>query len=199
MKNRNKRGIIPLLLGVVLLLCAGFLTAYNIWDDHRAQTAVGQILENMVLPTQAEETEALPLYLQYPNMDMPVQNIDGNYYIGVLELPTLGLQLPVLSELTDYNLTISPCRYAGSAYLNNLIIGAHNYTSHFSHLRDLSYGDPIYFTDTDGNRFTYTVTEIELLSPTAVEEMKSGNWPLTLFTCTVGGASRVTVRCETAA
>ena len=38
--------------------------------------------------------------------------------------------------------------------------------------------------------------EIERLRPTAVKEMTSGDWDLTLFTCTVGGQSRVTVRCE---
>ena len=32
-----------------------------------------------------------------------------------------------------------------------------------------------------------------------VEEMLSGGWALTLFTCTLGGRTRVTVRCEEAA
>jgi len=36
----------------------------------------------------------------------------------------------------------------------------------------------------------------EVLLPTAVEEMTAGEWDLTLFTCTLGGRSRVTVRCE---
>jgi sortase A len=37
---------------------------------------------------------------------------------------------------------------------------------------------------------------LEILRPTAVEEMISGDWDLTLFTCTIGGATRVTIRCE---
>ena len=37
--------------------------------------------------------------------------------------------------------------------------------------------------------------ELETLSPFAIEEMTGGNWDLTLFTCTVGGQYRVTVRC----
>ena len=47
----------------------------------------------------------------------------------------------------------------------------------------------------DGNLFTYEMAERETLMPTSVEEMTSGDWDLTLFTCTVGGQSRVTVRC----
>jgi len=37
---------------------------------------------------------------------------------------------------------------------------------------------------------------VETLQPTAVEEMCSGDWDLTLFTCTLGGKFRVTVRCD---
>lgn len=37
---------------------------------------------------------------------------------------------------------------------------------------------------------------MEQLERTAIEEMESGDWDLTLFTCTVDGAARVTVRCQ---
>ena len=48
----------------------------------------------------------------------------------------------------------------------------------------------------DGNVFSYKVGEIITLQPEAVEEMTESDWDLTLFTCTIGGATRVTVRCE---
>lgn len=48
----------------------------------------------------------------------------------------------------------------------------------------------------DGMVYTYTVTVVDVLSPSAVEDMTSGDYDLTLFTCTYGGASRVTVRCD---
>ena len=90
---------------------------------------------------------------------------------------------------------ISPCRYEGSIYLDNMVICGHNYSTHFGTLKELDAGDLVFFTDMDGNLFEYAVAETEILQPTAVEEMTSGNWDLTLFTCTVGGATRVTVRC----
>ena len=40
------------------------------------------------------------------------------------------------------------------------------------------------------------MTELELLWPEQTEEMLSGEWDLTLFTCTLGGRQRVTVRCD---
>ena len=42
----------------------------------------------------------------------------------------------------------------------------------------------------------YKMVERETLNPTDIEGMESGNWDLTLFTCTVGGQSRVTIRFE---
>ncbi|HIX11183.1 MAG TPA: sortase, partial [Candidatus Agathobaculum pullistercoris] len=60
----------------------------------------------------------------------------------------------------------------------------------------LNTGDTVTFTDVDGNQFTYAVSLIEDLPGTAIEEMQAGEWDLTLFTCTLGGRSRVTVRCE---
>ena len=54
----------------------------------------------------------------------------------------------------------------------------------------------MYFTDADGNVHCYAVAAVDVLDPTAVEEMTAGEFDLTLFTCTYGGKSRVTVFCD---
>lgn len=48
----------------------------------------------------------------------------------------------------------------------------------------------------DGGIFSYKVVEINVLAPTAVEEMISGEYDLTLFTCTYSRKDRIAVRCE---
>ena len=63
-------------------------------------------------------------------------------------------------------------------------------------LSNLQEGDIITFTDAVGNVFTYSVVGIEILQPEEVDDMTSGQWSLILFTCTYGGAGRVTVRCR---
>ena len=42
----------------------------------------------------------------------------------------------------------------------------------------------------------YRVVVLDILSPDAIEEMTAGDFDLTLFTCTYGGQSRVTVYCN---
>ena len=89
-----------------------------------------------------------------------------------------------------------PAMTRSSVYTDDLVIAGHNYRSHFGKLVNLTEGDEITFTDVDGNVFFYEVAARETLMPTAVEEMTSGDWDLTLFTCTFSGSNRTTLRCE---
>lgn len=196
-------------IGLLLLAAALFLTVHNLWSDAKASISANMVLEQLnpdiqknagmsltALPSGESLEEAyFPDYILNPEMDMPEEEVDGQKYIGVLKIPVLSLELPIISEWSYPRLRIAPCRYAGSAYLNNMVIAAHDYYSHFGRLKSMSQGDEVIFTDMDGNIFRYEVAELETLSSTAVEEMTSGDWDLTLFTCTVGGQSRVTVRC----
>ena len=189
-------------IGILCLLAAFCLTAYNIWSDAQAgETAdsalqqMKQFQEDTVQDTVNPSEEEIPDYILNPEMDMPTQEIDGQDYIGMLVIESLGLSLPIISEWSYPRLRIAPCRYAGSAYLDNMVIAAHNYKSHFGHLKNLSQGDTVTFTDIDGNIFNYQVVEIETLPPYSIQEMTGGDWDLTLFTCTIGGQARVTIRC----
>lgn len=186
-------------IGILCLLAAFCLTAYNIWSDAQAGETADSALQQMKQfqeDTVNPSEEEIPDYILNPEMDMPTQEIDGQDYIGTLVIESLGLSLPIISEWSYPRLRIAPCRYAGSAYLDNMVIAAHNYKSHFGHLKNLSQGDTVTFTDIDGNVFNYQVVEIETLPPYSIQEMTSGDWDLTLFTCTIGGQARVTIRCE---
>lgn len=201
----NKHSKTCTVIGLLLLAVAFCLTAYNFLSDKKAGDSASMVLEQMS-PMPEEDREKIPEtfgpdtstpdYLLNPNMDMPEEEIDGQRYIGVLRIPSLSLELPVISKWSYQGLQIAPCRYDGSAYQNNLVIAAHNYASHFGNLGQLSQGDEITFTDMDGNIFFYEVASLETLSPYAVEDMTEGGWALTLFTCTVGGQARVAVRCS---
>ncbi len=189
----RKEGNLWMLLGLLLLAAALCLTGYNLWEAYQAEKSARQVLSQM--DAQLPELSALPAYLVAPEMEMPILTIDGHDYIGYLYIPGLDLSLPVMSQWSYPNLKLAPCRYSGSAYLDNLIIAGHNYKKQFGVLKNLQLGDKIVFTDMDRNSFTYAVSEILVLEPTAVEELQAGDWDLTLFTCTPGGQSRVTVRC----
>ena len=213
--SRKQEGLLLITIGLLLIAAALFLVSYNVYGELRAEQAAKQAATQLdaYLPAEAapeaptdpvedqdplvrDERTVIPDYVLSPNMEMPVETINGIDYIGVLRIPALELELPIISEWNYPNLKSAPCRYSGSAYLNNLILCGHNYASHFGSLKTLSEGDIATFTDIDGNVFIYKMVERETLNPTDIEGMESGNWDLTLFTCTVGGQSRVTIRFE---
>lgn len=198
---RTKIGPIFMVLGLLLLAGAFGLSAYNKWDENRAggtATEAVQMLRTRTpnLHVLDPEGELIPNYVLDPEREMPIIEIDGNEYVGFLDIPVLELSLPVMAEWSYPNLKLSPCRFTGSVYKDDMVIAAHNYQRHFGGLKTLEIGDEVRFTDGDGNIFTYEVSSLEQLLPTQVEEMiEGGGGDLTLFTCTIGGAQRVTVRC----
>ena len=144
---------------------------------------------------EMKEEGSTPDYVLNPDMNMPEVNVDDISCIGVLEIPSISLTLPVGSKYSDEILREIPCRYYGSVYTDNMVIAGHNYISHFGKLSQLTERDAIIFTDVEGHTFTWYVDAIEALHSTDVEGMTEGKWPLTLFTCTMDGQNRITVRC----
>ena len=189
-------------IGKVCLLSALLLHLYNIYDNMNQDQNQKQILEQYIQETNHQQDTSfiqIPDYQLNPEMEMPEVSLPGLEEagcIGIIEIPSINIKLPVLSTWSYSLLKKAPCRYTGSIYLDNMVIAAHNSEAHFKKLSNLQEGDIVTFTDAVGNVFTYTVAGIELLQPDEVDNMTNGQWPLTLFTCTYGGASRVTVRCE---
>ena len=205
--KRKTFGDLLIVLGMLLLAAALALVGQNFAAQEQAESSSREVLMQLEIPepTTAQNTadqSEMPVkpelsdYRLNPRMPMPETEIDGIAYIGTLEIPALGLELPIISSTTNAYLKIAPCRYQGSAYEDNLIIGAHNYDAHFGRLKTLSYGDEIIVTDLDGNVFSYLVADMEILQPNQTADLVGGGWPLTLYTCTVGGKTRVVIRCE---
>lgn len=208
---KRKLGILCMILGAVFLSGAMGLLLSNRQEAEKAQKASAELIPRLEqaiehnlaiqesLPQQ--ETELLipgtPLEMIDPeDLKMTEVEIDGHSYIGYLQIPVLNLQLPVMSGW-DYNkLQIAPCRFCGTTKGKNLVLLAHNYPNHFGTIYQLQPGDELMFVDMEGKITVYKVVATDVVAPTAVEEVTAGDFHLTLFTCTYGGTSRVTVYCD---
>ena len=205
MTDRQKRGIIFMIAGAVLVILALSLFIWNQQDSQRAGKEASDILRKLQ-KTESDrtpdsesdsggDTEQERLPDPYAD-EMDTAAVDGRFYIGTIAIPALELELPVMEEWSYDRLQIAPCRYSGSVNMGDLVIAAHNYSSHFGRLSELSPGDQILFTDIYGITTAYRVENMQVLAPTEIEKMISGEYDLTLFTCTYGGRSRYTVRCK---
>lgn len=208
-KIAKHRGAALIIIGIVLIIGAASLTAYNLWENYQAESVSEKIMaeldktrfEIIQQKKEIEQVEQKPdpfaeIDEPDPNRDMPTIEIDGHEYIGSLTIPPLEVEFPVTADWSYDLMRIATCRYSGTVYLDNLVICAHNYDNFFRKLDKLQKDDEIVFTDVEGNKYKYRVIETEVLQPTAVEEMTTGSWDLTLFTCNYWGNVRVAVRCE---
>ena len=205
----KKLGIFCLLLGVCCLISSVGLLVHNHLEENRADNASDSLLQEVQeiiitpLPeNNYEEEDSQNETAAYENTvidapkEMPVIQVDGYNCIGVLSIPVLELELPVLTDWSYAKLKIAPCHYYGTYFESDFVIAAHNYQSHFGRLPQLQPKDLVLFTDVSGTTRCYEVVLIETLPGNATEEMITSGFDLSLYTCTSGGSNRVTVRCN---
>lgn len=197
-------GIVCMVLGVACLLGAVGVMLYNRQDEEAACAASDDLLEDVQIliesNDQEQETPREPVVTEdtpaaVPT-EMPTVKVDGYDCIGILSIPVLDLELPILADWSYAKLKKAPCHYYGTYYEPNFVIAGHNYKSHFRKLSQLQSGDLVIFTDVTGQPHYYEVALLETMQKEATLEMITSGFDLSLYTCTPGGASRVTVRCK---
>lgn len=202
---RRSLGIVCMLLGIVLLGGAIGLLVMNRQEAEQAEQASAELmpqLDRVIRENSAEQEPddlipGIPPEMMDPeDRKMTEAEIDGNSYIGYLAIPALGLELPVMADWDYEKLRISPCRFCGTTIEQNLVVIAHNYRRHFGTIDSLQPGDAVIFVDMDSITTHYEVVATDVVDPNAVEEVTSGDFALTLVTCTYGGQTRVVVYCD---
>lgn len=201
---KKRFGTCFIAIGTALLIAALSIVLYNLSQDkssgERAHKILAELKSEIPEDKHIQSTESQDLFSEYDtvqNKTEPTAEADDHSCIGIISVPSLGIELPVLSSWSYADLKISPCRYKGTADGGDLIIAAHNYRSHFGGLSGLVTGDRINFTDVNGKVYEYETIQTETIVGEDIELMEFGasdEWDITLFTCTLSGRSRVTVR-----
>ena len=194
---RKTKAIIFIAIGAALIISALLLFGFNKNEDNMAGEASRQAVAE--IKTQIDQNSA-DVSINDANLDpeMPVCEIDGYEYVGYITIPSIEIDLPVMAQWDYDRLKIAPCRQFGSSRTDDLVIAAHNYSSHFGNIDELKEGDSIIFTDMEGIVNTYVVEKTNTLEPTDVDKVENSGYDLVLYTCTYGGKTRVTVFCNRA-
>lgn len=130
---------------------------------------------------------------------------DGTEYttVGTINIPTIDVNYPILSETTDKLLKVSVCKFWGSNpnEVGNLCIAGHNYRNSrfFSKVPKLVVGDIIEITDLSGKTLKYTVYDKFTVDPTDVNctsQVTNEKKIVTLITCTNDNKQRVIVKAK---
>lgn len=143
-----------------------------------------------------------------PALDLSAYGLDNNEAIGVLQIPSIDVCLPIYSGASYGNLA------KGAAVLSqtslpiggdntNCVIGAHRGWNAEDYLRDVEevqLGDEVTVTNF-WSELRYTVVEIKVIDPDDIAQIliQEGRELLTVFTChpyASGGRYRYLLICE---
>lgn len=190
-KKRN----IPLMLGIVLLVGAmGLVLFSQVQGDlasRRAQSLVTEI--EALLP---EKTKGIPE--DRADRSMPVLQVEGMDFSGILEVPAFGVALPIYSQWDTGKLSSFPCRYFGNVYDGSLIVGGSDRKGQFDFCGRIDIGNAVVVTDMTGAQYIYTVHTVERSKKADADTLVAEGNSLTLFMKDAYAMEYIIVRCAMA-
>lgn len=139
------------------------------------------------------------------NENEEVKTIDLEYkgykVIGLIEIPAIELDYPIIEKTTQNTMNISISRFAGgdvNEYGNISLAGHNNYNgTMFGKNNKLKNGDKIILTDLTGRIIEYEIYKIFTTNPndTTILETEDENIrEVTLITCKNGRSNRLIIK-----
>ena len=151
-----------------------------------------------------EVKEEKPKILEKFNVEYTTDRGTKYRIDAILNIPSLGIYYPVISETTDELLKISLNKFWGGEpnSVGNYCIVGHNYDGKdilFGKLNKIQIGDIVELEDKTGVRLQYKVYNTYIVKPTDVactSQITNGRKEMTLITCADGGKTRLIVKCR---
>ncbi len=183
-------------LGALLMLAAALLVGKNLHEQSAAAGRSRELLEQAERQMATAARQDPEGGESTPDSD-PASLWDGYDIAGILSLPDLGLELPVLADYSDDLLKVSICVFdeTGTPEDGSLILAGHNYRAYFGRLSQLSVGAEVRYRPTAGEEILYHVAELTEIDADDGDALMEGSWDLTLVTCNLDMSKRILARC----
>lgn len=181
---------------ICLILIIGIIVAVGIFIFKSRMENTTNIMDTMANESPQENVVDDELVVQE-------YNIDGKNYevIGVLNIPSLEIEYPVLSTTSTELLKVSLNKYWGPNpnKPGNFCILGHNYNDSrfFGKLNKIKEKDFIQLTDMKGDTLNYYVYDTFTVNPDNTDctsQLTEGRTEITLITCTATGKQRFVVK-----
>lgn len=194
MKTQSKRIVskICIFTGSCLLVAAFFLPFLWQWGA-RSSEAKMEAYVNTIRMLIPEPQSAVPESRR--DNAMPILSVHGTDFVGILEIPRYGSVLPVGANWGK--VSNHPCRLYGSVYDRTLQIGGTSQKGQYDFYREISAGDAVYFTDMEGNRYAYAVTDIRYEKHADQTALQRKDAALTLFIKNIYAFEYIVIFCNT--
>lgn len=208
---------IVFILSVLVVLSLIIFVVYSEYDKRKGEAISKQILDNiantdttvinddtLVVALNDGVEEVQPKQLEKFNTVYKTNSGKEYKVDSVLNIPSLEIRYPVLSESSDDLLKISLNKFWGGEpnSVGNYCIVGHNYDGKdifFGKLNKIQNGDIVELEDKTGKVLQYKVYNKFIVQPTDVactSQLTNGKKEMTLITCSDGGKTRLVVKCR---
>lgn len=205
MKNNNKKLLIYKILLVLLLILAVIVIVLIVKKHKERQfyeeenKKVLQEFKEAIMVNDSENVIDVENISE--NQKETVIEFEGHNVIGIIKIPKINLEYPILEETTKATLKIAISRYWGkdiNSFGNVSLAGHNNYDgTMFGKNKNLEIGDTIELTDLLNNTIEYEIYDIFSTDPNDVSILKTTNSEIrevTLITCTNGRKERLIIK-----
>ena len=223
MKKKKVFFRLQFFLSVFLLIILSSCYIYAEYDRQKSELVSYEIIENIEFekPQIVEETIVVVLNAAFnsshdvddmvsveipevPEMKVSKAKDGTEYYtIGIINIPKINVNYPILSETSPTLLKIAPCKFWGPNpnQVGNLCIAGHNYknSKFFSKVPTLENGDIIEITDLSQTTIKYVVYDkyiVEIDDVSCTSQNVGNERILTLITCTNDNKQRWVIKAK---
>ncbi len=154
-------------------------------EEEILPTPTNEVVEEITEPSTSNETNnTIPKTATY--------TVDGEEYtvVGTLNIPSLGIEYPILSETSNKLLKVSLTKYWGANpnEVGNMVVVGHNYKNNkfFSNLSKIQHGEIVKIRDLTGKTLDYKVYDtyvIDQYDNACTSQLTDGKTEITLITC----------------
>lgn len=190
MKNKSKLLFYKIFLTILLL--AFVITIVLIVKKYGTQELYEEKNEEIVeVFSQTEE--------KIDEQGLSIIEFEGFKVIGIIKIPAIDLEYPILEQTTDDAMNVSISRYWGGNIndYGNVSLAGHNNKitlTMFGKNKNLKIGDRIFLTDLTGRTIEYNIYDSFITDPDDVSILRTTDESVrevTLITCTNGRANRL--------
>ena len=224
LKKKKKLFKIEFILSIFFLCILSTYAIYAEYDRNKSEEVSKEILggitfqetkqkkveKSVVIILNDESRQAtsvtteVEVEVEIKPEQMAVASDGTEYYtMGIITIPVLKLEYPILSTTSTELLKISPCKFWGPNpnEVGNFCIVGHNYRNNrfFSKVPTLEMGAHINITDLSGKTITYEVYDKYIVLPSdtsCTSQHTDGRKEVTLITCTSDNKERVVVKAK---
>lgn len=197
-KNKNSNKLKKshiLLIGSLLIFCGVLSLSWNylVKMKDRIYSEMKIAMMDEVPKTTNNEPQPTEAVQENNTQEPEYYEIDYSKYLGVLEIPKIGLKRGFYNvgsryNNINYNVTMVDGSDLPDVINGNLILMAHSgdsYISYFAYLYKLTIGDVVYVTYA-GNQYTYQIVNIYEVEKNGIVRLirNHDKTTLTMITCT---------------